>query len=284
MDKKVTVKEEQCDFCFFITPIGEASSPIRRKTDGLYDSVIGPVMKDPKVNMDLIVAHRKHTTGDISTGIVSDIFNAKLVIADLSTLNPNVMYEVAIRDCLKKPIILIAEEGTVLPFDVQMMNTIRYKNDFQGVKDLKEELLSKIVNINFEKYQADNLLTKAKISMDLYNDVNKLHDPELKGILNSILLKIQSLDDSVMEKSILHSREAIKTQKSFEILLDELSDFAEAKKDISNLLMSFEMEYRITKIGPHILKIDIRNYSLSDYRQALEVLQNTPYIATLKRI
>ncbi len=139
--------------CFIITPIGESSSETRRETDGLVKSVLEPVLG--KYDFDPIPAHKISETGSITRQIIKRILEAELVVANLTGLNPNVMYEVGIRHCARKPLIVIAREGTVLPFDLSDERTIFYKNDMSGSEELKDRL-SEIIPAAIEDKQPDN--------------------------------------------------------------------------------------------------------------------------------
>jgi hypothetical protein len=78
-----------------------------------------------------------------------------------------------------------------------------YKNDFQGVIDLQEQLKTYIKKIDFKNYEPENLITKANIDMDLSSAVNKIEDTEMKNVLNSILErldKIEELNNNTMNK------------------------------------------------------------------------------------
>lgn len=124
--------------CFVITPIGDNNSDIRRHIDGIIDQAIVPALGE---KYDVVVAHRKYEIGSINDRVVRSVFEADLVIANLTNTNPNVMYELAIRYSFGKPAIVIAEEGTNLPFDVIDENTIFYRNDPTGANDLKQKLI-----------------------------------------------------------------------------------------------------------------------------------------------
>jgi hypothetical protein len=57
--------------------------------------------------------------------MISDI-NAELVLADLTDLNANALYQLGIRHATQKPAIHVARFGTVLPFDNALSRTERF--------------------------------------------------------------------------------------------------------------------------------------------------------------
>ena len=140
------MKTEQEKKCFIITPIGSESDPIRRHIEGIIEAAIRPALGD---KYELIVAHKIYEPGSITKQVISEIYNAELVIANLTNRNPNVMYELAFRHSLGKAAIMIAESGTNLPSDIIMERVIFYHNDAQGVLDLKEALVKAESEIDF---------------------------------------------------------------------------------------------------------------------------------------
>lgn len=75
--------------------------------------------------------------------IFSGIERAAFVIADVSEPKPNVFYELGYAQGLKKDIIVTAEEGTELPFDLADVPTLFW----EGQKQLKDKLRDKIARI-----------------------------------------------------------------------------------------------------------------------------------------
>lgn len=87
------------------------------------------------------MSHELKKIGSINKQILELIYNSNLVIANLTSLNPNVMYELAFRHSTGKPVITIAERGTKIPFDVIDARTIFYRYDPLGMEELRNELV-----------------------------------------------------------------------------------------------------------------------------------------------
>ena len=61
---------------------------------------------------------RSESPTDILRDIVLDLDRAELVVADITSLNPNVMYELGIRHGFCKKTVLITQDRNELPFDI----------------------------------------------------------------------------------------------------------------------------------------------------------------------
>lgn len=139
--------------CFVITPIGGDASDIRRFADGILDGVIRPILAPQ--NFNVVAAHQLTVTGSINQQVIEHVLYSELVIANLTGLNANVMYELAIRHAAFMPVITIAERGTVLPFDVADERTIFYDNDIKGSIELSETL-NKFIEDTLKATDVDN--------------------------------------------------------------------------------------------------------------------------------
>lgn len=215
--------------CFVITPIGNDNTEIRRHIDGIIDQAIIPALNE-KYKVE--VAHRKYEIGSITDRIISSIWSADLVIANLTTLNPNVMFELAIRYSFAKPAIVIAEQGTRLPFDVNAENTVFYINDPAGAADLKEAIIKFESNIDFTKKEYGPIFSALRTA-SFYENIENSSGTEEDDLKKYIVSRFDELE----RKMELHSKritninpspdllDAIKSQYSSMELEEIMKDF-----------------------------------------------------------
>ncbi len=130
--------------CFIIAPIGPDASDTRRATDGLVAVVLKPLLES--MGYETFIAHEIAAAGSITRQVIEHILEDDLVIANLTELNPNVMYELAVRHCVGKAVVVIAHAGTVLPFDIAVERTVFFQNDMHGAFDLTPRLRKAIDN------------------------------------------------------------------------------------------------------------------------------------------
>jgi hypothetical protein len=136
--------------CFFIAPIGETDSEIRKRSDQVLKHIIEPVARE--CGYKPLRADQISEPGYITPQIMEHIFESPLVIADLTGGNPNVFYELAVRHVVKKPFVQIINKGEKIPFDIAQMRTIQIDiHNLDSVEEGKKEIqspLSTIIDIN----------------------------------------------------------------------------------------------------------------------------------------
>ena len=114
--------------CFVICPINQPNTPQRKRSDTLLNHVIKPVSRAMgyKVHRaDLSPAQDPSQTIDAS--ISARIFEADLVVADLTDLNSNVLYELGKRHAWGKACVHLSADGPgSLPFDIRNYKVISY--------------------------------------------------------------------------------------------------------------------------------------------------------------
>lgn len=71
---------------------------------------------------------------DIPTRIIQKVLSSDFIIAVTSGLNPNVMFELGLRLAQRKPTIIIQDDSTELPFDINTFEVLSYPRMFEANK------------------------------------------------------------------------------------------------------------------------------------------------------
>jgi len=149
--------------CFIICPIGEEGTDIRRRSDQMFHHLFEPVIKD--CGYKAIRADKISKPGIITSQIIQKIIDAPLVIADLTGHNPNVLYEVALRHVIKRPLVQLIQKGETLPFDIAATRVIYVDYpDLNGIEKAKKELDKQIKSLEKDTENFDNPIS---IAIDL---------------------------------------------------------------------------------------------------------------------
>ncbi|GAB3164638.1 hypothetical protein [Telluribacter humicola] len=180
--------------CFIVTPIGADGSETRKKAEGLFLAVIQPVLNE--LGFEAYAAHHIYQSGSITNQVIERLLNNDLVIANLTDLNPNVMYELAVRHAVRLPVVVLAENTTKLPFDILTERTLFYENDMFGVEDLKPRLMRSVIEAMADK-EVDNPIYRVIQTKIIKDSI----DP---GDIDSILLS--RIDDLASQVSSLYAR------------------------------------------------------------------------------
>ncbi|WP_099021691.1 hypothetical protein [Mycolicibacterium palauense] len=107
--------------CFIVSPIGSNDSEQRKHADLVLTALIEPALAD--LGLTAVRADQIGSPGLITAQVIDHVARAALVIADLSFANPNVYYEVALRQAVRKPMVQITRSSDPLPFDVGQFRT-----------------------------------------------------------------------------------------------------------------------------------------------------------------
>lgn len=136
-------KKENKD-CFVIMPISDTDGYDKGHFSRVYEDIIKPAV----ANTDFSVtrADEVKETNFIHLDILKQLIDAPIAICDLSSHNPNVLFELGIRQAFDKPVVLIREEGTPKIFDIGPLRYLEYskKMKYHDVLRTQAELTESI--------------------------------------------------------------------------------------------------------------------------------------------
>jgi hypothetical protein len=117
-----TTESDWDKVCFYITPIGDENSEVRKHSDMMLKHLVESVATEH--SLKVIRADKIEKSGLITQQVFEHLVQSRLCIADLSFSNPNVFYELGVRHMALLPTIQLIRKGDKLPFDVSQGRTI----------------------------------------------------------------------------------------------------------------------------------------------------------------
>lgn len=113
--------------------------PFHSLFESEYERVIRPAIEE--VGLECVRGDEIYTEQAIVQDIWKSIRQARVIVAELSGRNPNVMYETGLAHAIGKPIIMLTRDQQDVPFDLLSLRYIYYdpNNPFWG-PDLSNEL------------------------------------------------------------------------------------------------------------------------------------------------
>lgn len=143
--------------CFVIMPFGSASPEQKKRFDGVYRGIIIPAVRE--AGYEPIREDISATPGSIPKSIVTKLAEAEMVVADLTSINPNVFYELGIRHAFSKAgTVLIMNRGESIPFDNASYRVIQYTNELADLDDIHQQIVTAIKNRENNSDNPDNVV------------------------------------------------------------------------------------------------------------------------------
>ncbi|WP_051371647.1 hypothetical protein [Vibrio parahaemolyticus] len=135
--------------CFVIMPISAQSGYESDHFSLVYEDIIKPAVE--AAGMKAVRADETVNTNLIQLDILRKVIESDIAICDMSSKNPNVFYELGVRQAFDKPTVLMIDDVTPAPFDVSSLRYVEYKKDM-GYRDVKSAI-EKLTQTIIETYQ-----------------------------------------------------------------------------------------------------------------------------------
>ncbi len=258
---KEEVKSTKNNECFIIMPISDPNDYDKGHFKRIYEDIFKPACLD--VGLEPIRSDDIAETSLIHIDILQKLLNSKMAICDLSSHNPNVLFELGIRQAFDMPTVLVQEKGTKPIFDISPLKYCEYRKNLiyrevledqkQLSKFLKDTQTSldegKIFNsivqlIGIKKATLKNATDDTSFVFDyimsemsqLKSEVRKMNIPtippnDISGYYGKIIASLKQLGDMVhsgVTKSIFS-----KNYNELKVQITAINDV-----DVKNMLLS----------------------------------------------
>ena len=212
--------------CFVISRFGQPGTKHRKWSDLIFEAIIEPVASEKGYNASRTLEQKR--PGDITWHIAQQIGEADLVIADLTGLNPNVMYELALRHSTGKPFIHLSDDPAKIPFDILQMNTIKIGTDRAMIESAKSELKAQIAAIESAKVDFSTPFFRFLSSQHQVSGKVYIWEMTYSSTLAFEWLDQQSKPFKDVARNFFHGSGRLPTNKSHRKLLAELKAYRDS--------------------------------------------------------
>jgi hypothetical protein len=131
--------------CFVIMPIADPDGYDKGHFSKVYEDIFKPACETS--NFKPVRADEVKQTNLIHLDILQKLIDSPMAICDLSSRNPNVLFELGLRQAFDKPTVLVQENGTPKIFDIAPLRYTEYRRElrYRDVLEDQESIAKAII-------------------------------------------------------------------------------------------------------------------------------------------
>ncbi len=221
--------------CFVLMPFGKKPDAKGDVVDfdEVYRQVIKPAIED--AGLECLRADEEMTDGIIHKPMFERLILCEYAVADLTTANANVFYELGLRHAVRPwSTVLLFADGERLPFDVGLLRALPYKlsgglpsNAESDRKSLAEKLIAaiKAANENVDSYK----------DSPLYQLVENY--PDVQHEKTDVFRERVNYSNEIKENLTVARRQGIDAVREVESKLESLTELESAA--VIDLFLSY---------------------------------------------
>jgi len=177
--------------CFILMPFGikkdENGNTI--DFDKIYNDFIKPAIEE--AGLEPIRADEEQVGGIIHKPMYERLMLCEYAVADLSTANANVFYELGIRHALRPhSTIALFTSDTKLPFDISFLRALPYDRELKDLGALKKQLRDKLLHVKKEPH----------VDSPLFQLVEGLQPTDIQHVKTDIFRERVEYSKAIKEK------------------------------------------------------------------------------------
>jgi tetratricopeptide (TPR) repeat protein len=233
--------------CFILMPFG-----LKANADGsminfdrVYQDLIAPAVRNAE--LEPLRADQEITGGIIHKPMFERLILCPFAIADLTSANANVYYELGVRHAFKPfSTIQIIAEGSRLPFDVQMLRTISYSLGTDGVPDPAKASATSSAITKFLKEAR-----KGASDSPIFQLIDDLAVPDLKHLKTDVFRDQVDYSEKIKVK-LADARRSPQTADAVRAVEKDLGKISELEAGVAIDLM---LSYRAVSAWENMVKL-----------------------------
>ncbi len=220
--------------CFVVMPISDHSDYPAGHFARVFEDILKPACT--AAGFKAVIASEVKQTNIIHLDILQKLLEAPMVLCDLSSRNPNVLFELGLRQAFDKPVAIIQEEGTPQIFDTNLLRYTEYRRQLDYRQVLEDQI---------------------KITDALIATRDAQDDPKN---INS-LVKLLSITHPA---SLTNISEGDKEPALLQVIMGELGSLRSEVRDVVNNQHSSPLARRKKVLDRDFIELDLRIEEVMD--------------------
>ncbi|NML63636.1 hypothetical protein HHL22_00275 [Hymenobacter sp. RP-2-7] len=254
---KQSITGNETKECFIIMPISDPDGYEVGHFARVYNDIIEPACV--KAGYYATRADQVKETNLIHVDILKRLLDAPMAICDLSSRNPNVLFELGIRQAFDKPVVLIQEKNTPRIFDISPLRAIDYKPELKyrevlTDQDVIAEAIIATANIKPESGSINSLIQLLSLSAAKLSHLNPAETENAQmQLLREEVSQMKNLINKFVSQKVLSASELlISSNEIYTSLVNEYLNIEQSylSKNVSvveirNSLVDLQMRLRL---------------------------------------
>lgn len=214
---------EQEKKCFVMMPFSSPAGYEENHFTKVYEQIIKPAIEE--AGYEAYRTDENKICDSIIDKIFDGIQNCEMALCDLSGKNPNVLYELGLRQAYDKPVVLIQDERTEKIFDVSGISTVGYRSTrlYEDVLDAREKIGEAIKQTKEGKVHSVVQIVKATTAQ--FSPDASSQDDQLGILLQTIMTEISDLKNRTLPSTI--AREGYEAYEKANLLRSDINNRTE---------------------------------------------------------
>lgn len=219
------------------------------------------------------------TSRNILDDIVAKMAEAEIIVADLTDLNPNVFYELGLAHSINGRVVMLTQDISSLPFDLQSYRVLEYDTHFSRFNEARSRL---------EKI-AVSALNKERVFGSPVSDFGRTRSGhESLKELNSVEEKTLDLDVAESEPGLLdHMLQMLESGAALTSIVEEITVATEKvgnqiEESSGQLNRTYEIEDLISQMRAKHAIVRQVGLHLNEYSRYLDD-KNNKYASALAK-
>jgi hypothetical protein len=173
--------------CFVIMPFSQTKGHDADYWTRHFNYYLKPLIEKNKA---FEACRSQPIRGDIASQIITELGNSDVVVADLTDYNPNVLWELGVRQSYKHGTITIAEKGTQIPFHFSHKGVFYYNADHLGNQEFEKQFLGALQDCLEHLNEPDSPVLVALGGRGTFYSI--IHEEENKRRLNALKMELET--------------------------------------------------------------------------------------------